>query len=361
MGKMEKLFSKIFFFLIVFVLFFSTTIYSQNKLSGGDGEKEGNFKFLPVPYINYNRSIGLSLGALPMAMFKPVKDDALSPTSIAALLGIYATNKTWFIMGFTKIHFDEDNWRLALAGGLGSLNFQFYLDNPINSWIPYNTSLNFAMLEVQRRIYDKFYLGLSYIYLKFKTKTDLTPESETDKLKGLGFKLTMDKRENIYYPKQGNHSNLKFFTYPKAFGNKSASNKIELDYNHYFPIREDHDVIATRFLVGLGLGDLSFNQQFIVGQKDVRGYTQGAFRGNYLVSIQGEYRWNFANRWGLVGFIGFATIFEATNAENDGRILPGIGTGIRFTAFEDNHMNVGLDIAAGDGDWGLYFRIGEAF
>ena len=30
-------------------------------------------------------------------------------------------------------------------------------------------------------------------------------------------------------------------------------------------------------------------------------------------------------------------------------------------AFTDNHMNVGLDIAAGDGDWGIYFQIGEAF
>ena len=27
----------------------------------------------------------------------------------------------------------------------------------------------------------------------------------------------------------------------------------------------------------------------------------------------------------------------------------------------EEHMNVGLDIAAGDGDWGVYFRIGEAF
>jgi hypothetical protein len=35
--------------------------------------------------------------------------------------------------------------------------------------------------------------------------------------------------------------------------------------------------------------------------------------------------------------------------------------GIRFTAFEDNHLNVGLDFAVGDGDWGLYFRIGDAF
>jgi len=44
-------------------------------------------------------------------------------------------------------------------------------------------------------------------------------------------------------------------------------------------------------------------------------YRQGAHRGDYLVALQGEYRRNFWGRWGAVG----------------------------------------------DGDWGLYFRTGEAF
>jgi outer membrane translocation and assembly module TamA len=77
--------------------------------------------------------------------------------------------------------------------------------------------------------------------------------------------------------------------------------------------------------------------------------------------MQAEYRWNFYKRWGAVGFLGFASVFESINKEHDGDILPGIGIGIRFTAFTDNHMNVGLDAAVGKNDWGIYFRIGEAF
>jgi hypothetical protein len=30
-------------------------------------------------------------------------------------------------------------------------------------------------------------------------------------------------------------------------------------------------------------------------------------------------------------------------------------------AFEEQEMSVGLDAAVGDNDWGIYFRIGEAF
>jgi len=345
-------------------LLFSHTAHAQGFPSGGGGAAgriEGDFKFMPIPYLNYSRSIGLSLGALPMAMFNPIRDDTLSPSSIAGLLGMYSTNKTWFLMGFSKIHLDADNWRIMFAGGTGSVNFQFYLNNPINTWIPYNTAMDFAFIQIQRRLIYRLYLGVSYAYMELNTSSEVVPVIENTILRGLGGSLNLDNRVNVYYPKGGYNTNLKYLTYPSWMANDFVSEKIEIDYNHYFALRDEQDVLAVRAFIGLGIGDLSFNQQFIVGQRDIRGYTQGEFRGNYLLAMQGEYRWNFHARWGAVGFFGLATIFEAINAGDDGKILPGIGTGIRYTAFTDNHMNVGMDIAIGKDDWGIYFRIGEAF
>jgi hypothetical protein len=79
------------------------------------------------------------------------------------------------------------------------------------------------------------------------------------------------------------------------------------------------------------------------------------------VALQAEYRWNFHRRFGVVGFGGLATIFAAVNEGDDGTLLPAIGTGFRFTADTETHLNVGMDIAVGRGDWGLYFKFGEAF
>jgi len=42
-------------------------------------------------------------------------------------------------------------------------------------------------------------------------------------------------------------------------------------------------------------------------------------------------------------------------------LLPGAGAGIRFMAIESEKINIGIDVAVGKDDWGLYFRIGEAF
>lgn len=349
---------------IILILTMSSANFAQGVPAGGGGSEgriEGDFKFMPIPYMNYSRSIGLTLGALPMAMFNPVKNDTLSPSSLAGLLGMYSTNKTWFLVGFSKIHLDADNWRLIFAGGTGSVNFQFYLDNPINAWIPYNTGMGFAVIQVQRRLVNRLYLGLSYVYMELNTSSEVIPVSHNTILRGLGTQLNMDGRTNVYYPRDGYNTNLKYLTYPSWMGNEFASNKIEFDYNRYFPFREEQDVLVARAFAGLGLGDISFNQQFIVGQRDIRGYTQGEYRGNYLLAIQSEYRWNFHERWGAVGFLGFATVFEAINEDDSGKILPGIGAGIRYTAFTDNHMNVGIDMAKGKNDWGIYFRIGEAF
>jgi hypothetical protein len=42
-------------------------------------------------------------------------------------------------------------------------------------------------------------------------------------------------------------------------------------------------------------------------------------------------------------------------------ILPGAGIGFRYMMIPEIRANVGVDIAVGREDWGLYFRIAEAF
>ena len=81
-----------------------------------------------------------------------------------------------------------------------------------------------------------------------------------------------------------------------------------------------------------------------------------------MLTLQSEYRWNINDsKFGFVGFFALATVFESFNEDHNGQILPGIGAGIRYIISEDTHMNVGMDIAVGKDDWGIYFRIGESF
>ncbi len=349
--------------LLIILVMSPSQLKGQVGLGGGESNRiEGKAKFMPIPYVNYDRSMGFTLGAVPLLMFNPTEKDTISPSSLIGGVGTYSTNKTWFMMGFGMFFLNEDRWRLTTAGGIGAVNFQFFLDNPIwSGWVPYSTEANFFMFKLERKICESLYGGITYTYANMISSVEHLPVADSVTLHGLGLNISYDRRDNPHYPRKGFMTSIKYNEMPELFGNSTSTRKIDADYNHYFSTRQNKDVVAARFYAGLGLGDLAFSQQFIVKGKDIRGYTQGAVRGNYLLAIQGEYRWNFASRWGAVAFGGVASVFETINESDNGKLLPGAGTGIRFIAFPKTHFSVGIDVAVGVEDWGIYFQIGEAF
>ena len=227
-------------------------------LGGGDrGDRiEGKTKFLPLPYVDYDRSLSWAVGAIPILMFNPVDSDTLSPSSAVGAFGMYTGNKTWVVLGFAALYLKEDTWRITSAGGTGSINFQFYLKTPLDVWIPYNTAADFAYIGVDRRVWDDLFLGVSYTYTRFETTVDSIDASALANLHGIGLNASMDKRSNVRYPRAGFLSNLKFTTYPEFLSNEFVSNKIEFDYNHYLAFRDNIDVLAARLYSGVGIGDL---------------------------------------------------------------------------------------------------------
>lgn len=89
-----------------------------------------------------------------------------------------------------------------------------------------------------------------------------------------------------------------------------------------------------------------------------------ALPGGKSGRIEGSYKIMpvpYVNYDRSIGFAGVATVFRSINESDNGNPAPGIGTGIRFRVFPETNFSVGLDVAAGREDWGLYFQIGEAF
>lgn len=355
-------------FLIVSILtFFSITAFAQfpgGGGGGGDTRIDSGFSFVPVPYVNYSRSLGFGIGFLPMGMYNVNPKDTISPSSISGLLGMYTTNGTWFGMGFTQLYLKQDKYRVTTAFGLGNINFQFYSDNDFSpGFVDYSTAAVFAYLGVQRKVYKKLYLGLNYTYLKYDTEfeNDLNLDLQTiSHLHGIGLSAAWDGRDNVYYPTGGFQLNLNYTSFPSIF-NDNESNKVEIDFDKYWGVKQKRDVIAFRTYVGLAVGNLDFNQQFVVGRTDIRGYAEGAFRGDQLVAVQGEYRWNPMKKLGFVGFFGSAMVFNSPNESANGQFLPGGGAGIRYMVFPKNKMNVGIDVGVGKDDWSFDFQIGESF
>lgn len=322
-----------------------------------------NIDFNVMPYVSYNRTLDFMFGAIPMMMYKLNKADTISPKSLSGISAIYTTNKSYFISSFNKWYFDEDRWRIQAFLMTGNKNAQFYVDDlNVSDFYDYGTKMSIVNFSVQRRIIKGLYAGVGYSYSHYDTnyQDDIQPSSVTH-TNGLQLVTLYDTRDAVYYPTKGDKIRLRWLTYPTWFGNDVSANKIFSEYNKYFPMRNGTDVLAARFAGKFGLGNIAFEQQVTIGGEDIRGYSEGKYRGDGLMDLQGEYRYNFNKKMGLVGFAGIATIYGSDTESFNWKIYPGAGVGYRYRAFKNEKFNVGLDGAVGKGDWGIYFRIGEAF
>lgn len=354
-----------FFLLALCFIFLIGIVQAQDGQTSKDTssvfEKDGKFQLMP--FLSYNRNLKFMIGVIPMYMYKLNKEDQVSPKSLSGLAAVYTTNNSYFISFFNRMFFNEDKWRLTVYGVTGDNNSQFFMENEEGAgFYDFGTETTIISTLIQRKVSKEVYLGVGYSYSNYYTvyEDDVQPPSTTI-TNGLEFSALYDTRNAIYYPTQGVKAKLIWLTYPEWFSNKVGANKIKSEYNQYFSMQEGRDVIAARVSGIFGLGDIAFEQQVTIGGKDIRGYSQGQFRGDGLMAIQGEYRYNFHPKMGLVGFAGLATIYGSDTESFDWNLYPGAGIGYRYKAFPDVNFNIGLDAAVGKDDWGIYFRIGEAF
>ena len=63
----------------------------------------------------------------------------------------------------------------------------------------------------------------------------------------------------------------------------------------------------------------------------------------------------------MVAFGGIAMAVDAPKQITWSGVLPAAGVGGRYMAIPSEKINIGIDVAIGKDDWGLYFRIGEVF
>jgi len=345
-------------------LWFSLFYPQQNPADSTASKKHTkSIDFNVMPYLNYNRTLDFMFGAIPMMMYKLNKADTISPKSLSGISAVYTTNKSYFIASFNKWYFKEDRWRGQLFLATGNQNAQYYVDDiDLPDFYNYRTKTTMFNFSLQRKVVKALYAGLGYAYAHYDTKYEdnIEPSSITH-TNGLQFNLMYDTRDAVYYPTHGDKIKLRWLSYPTWLGNDVNANKILSEYNKYFPFRNGTDVLAARFSGKFGLGNIAFEQQVTIGNEDIRGYSEGKYRGDGLMDLQAEYRFNFSEKMGVVGFAGVATIYGSDTESFNWKLYPGAGAGFRYRAFKTEKFNVGLDAAVGKGDWGLYFRIGEAF
>jgi len=200
-----------------------------------------------------------------------------------------------------------------------------------------------------------------------KTGFDL-PDWVPDSLKSqevnmhnVGYVFNYDKRDHPVNPYEGYNIVFRHSFYDKWINSTYSFQNFQLTYNHFYQLGNERNILATRIKADIASGDVPFQGQNIVGGDDIRGYSSGKYRNNQLYAAQAEYRWRFHKKLGLVGFLGVAAVTEDLASLGESEFLPGAGVGFRYLMLPEQRINIGIDVAVGKDDWGLYFRIGESF
>lgn len=355
---------KLYFLLIPLFIFL---IFDANAQLKPDSTKEKPVRFAAVPIFNYTRTQGVSAGAMTAAFYKVNNKDTVSPVSNTALLGLYTQEKSWAAGFMQQFYLKEDTWRIRLIAFRADLNYQFFNGDAaanVGNYEDYSTDAFIVIGQVQRKLWKRLYGGFYTEY--YNTKTYFTAHGDSldnRKMSNIGYIFSQDSRDNVYFPVKGIFMNFKNQFYRDWTGSDNEFVRYRVNYNHFFDlVKDQRHILAARMNLDIATGDVPFQAQTVVGMDDIRGYSQGQYRGNQVYSLQSEYRWMFRNsRFGMVGFFGVASAVESASEIFNTSLLPGGGVGIRFRLIPAMKVNIGVDVGFGKNDYSLTFRIGESF
>jgi len=339
---------------------------------GGTGtyaleEGERNLKFAAIPIPGFSDVLGFSLGVIGMAYYKMDRHDDDLPPSSTGILGFYSENNSWVGMAFQKFHLAQDKWRATAAFGTGSFKYQF---NPSSAgpgfpdvFLDYTTVSDFIFLKGSRLTWSKLYLGAEI--LAWSAKVSIEPdlaEVPNEFYSSLGANGEWDGRDHVMYPTSGTNTTVRYDVYDEALGSDRDFSKLNVKVSGYTTLGDTTRVLAGRILTDSAFGDVPFSGQAILsGNQNLRGYSNGRHRGDKLLTLETEYRWNFWGRWGAVGFAGVGFVGENWDNFSSNDALPGAGLGLRFRMIETYKINARIDYGWGKHDQAVYFSIGEAY
>jgi outer membrane protein assembly factor BamA len=210
------------------------------------------------------------------------------------------------------------------------------------------------------------YLGPAFLYGEAETslRTSLMlppwvprPDQFDVVNSAMGIHFQRDTRDNVIYPTQGTHLELKADFFEAAWGSDFGFQAYDADFKSYHPLGEPA-VLAWRLVGNLREGSVPF---FSLATHDLRGYQQGRYRDRLWLAAEVEYRRHIWNRISGVVFAGIGEVAPTLDKLNADDLLLSVGAGLRFRLTKDNPLNYAIDVAWGKNDVYFYFSLGEAF
>jgi len=330
-------------------------------------EKKFDFSIIGGPHFSNDTKLGL--GIVASGLYRVDRNDkSISPSNISLYGDITTTG--FYLLGIKgNTIFPHEKYRI-------DVNLYFF-SFPSKYWgIGYENGrknddyTNYDRKEVQvkidalRKIAPKTFIGLTGMFRHVNGKNFddiqfLDGEKHNISTFGGGIILSYDSRDFIPNPYKGSYAQIEQKFFPKFLGNSYSFRRTEFTFRQYNKLWKG--AILAYDLEGIfNYGNPPWSMMALLGGSyQMRGYYEGQYRDNNMITSQLELRQKIYNRHGIVFWGGAGNVFPKFRKFNWSHTLPSYGFGYRWEF--KNRVNVRLDYGIGKDQSSFYFSINEAF
>ncbi len=323
----------------------------------------------PIP--GRSPQLGWKLTLAGGYFLNPRDEESETAPSIVGGFAMVAENGSYAYGAGGNFHLLDDKLRVKVGAGFMDVRYKFYGignrdgDFGVDVDILQEAPMYFA--SASWRVWKKWYVGLGYLGGNVDSTAIITvstpffdPSVKLD-IGALVVPIEFDSRDHEQFPRDGWFISGRTMVYRESLGGDFDVETYKLAVNNYRPMGEQNVLALRAVLRSTDRDDAPF---FLLstfgGSTDLRGYPSGRYRDDWMYALQGEYRWQFSQRWIFTGFAGFGEVAESFG-DFGSNFLPAAGIGARFVLSKIHRVGLSMDIAVGNDGTEFYFGIGEAF
>lgn len=321
---------------------------------------------VPIPIANPTIGTGL-LGVL-LYVHPRRASDPESPRATTGAAIMYTDSDSALVGAFHDNAWRADSIRLTVGAGYGKFNLKYFGvgQSSADNALDYQIEGVMAAPELLFRLpgtEDWFFgAGIEFADSAISFPNALSGD-QTDNLSG-DFRLVgvtpvlyFDSRNDKYYPTSGIQLKARAVDFNARYGSDLDYAEMQSFVNSYHSVTDEH-VLAWRFDLKRSGEATPF---FALPYLNIRGVPRDRYRDLATFSAHAEWRWKFAARWGLVGFVDVGWHDRAIEDLFDGESIEGYGAGIRWRPSRQQTINLAVDFAISGSDEAVYVRVGEFF
>lgn len=332
-------------------------------------EKKIDFTFAGGP--SYSKNTSLGIGLLAAGLYRIDRTDSVtSPSDISifanvSISGFYAlgvTGNNIFARNSKRI-----DYTVMFASAPREMWGVGYDDGRYNKESSYNEKRYLLKARYLHRVLPNTYVGgiLSFEHTEGKKfdalgRSYLYGQKTHYTATGVGAILEYDSRDFIPNPFKGLYISLQETLFPKALGNCGRSLWRTTFTADYYKKLWKGGVLATDLYAEFNSEGTPWPMLARMGgSQRMRGYYQGRYTDNDMITFQVELRQRIWRRIGCTVWGGAGNVFSDLDRFDWSQTLPNYGVGLRWEL--KKRVNVRLDYGFGKKTSGFLLSINEAF